>query len=236
MNRYFFTLDLDKAIDKVSMSCHTWLLSNPSPKLWPHIRHQSLPPPLDPLLVLKSSSDGNNTSSPYVKLSHHLLSRLSMRVRKVMTSWMQLVHYVPMPGTWVTCAGYVLTPHLGWYLYCTMPLSNAWVTILKRGMRKVSTKTLSQRKGLRNLVWNFSMSEMTIVPDYRKPQLTHPPRWSFRQRDMDTKGSGRQALCSQNHLSDNHRASSDEEDSRLPTRPHTHMSLPIDMPVHTSQS
>ena len=46
--------------------------------------------------------------------------------------------------------------------------------------------------------------------------------------------SGRQALHSQNHQSDDHRASSDEEDGWLPTRPH--MSLPIDMPVHRSKS
>ena len=38
----------------------------------------------------------------------------------------------------------------------------------------------------------------------------------------------------QNHPSDDHGASSDKEDSPLPTRPH--MSLPIDMPVHTSKS
>ena len=86
------------------------LLSNPSPKLWSHIRHQSLPPPLDPHLMLTSLSDGNNASSPCMKLSHHILSRQSMTVRKVMTSRMHSAHYVQMPGTWVTCAGYVLTP------------------------------------------------------------------------------------------------------------------------------
>ena len=38
----------------------------------------------------------------------------------------------------------------------------------------------------------------------------------------------------QNHPSDDHGASSDKEDGWLPTHPH--MSLPIDMPVHTSKS
>ena len=56
-----------------------------------------------------------------------------------------------MPGTWVTCEGYVLTPHLGWYLYYTMPLSNAWVSFLRGGTRKKLTKTPSQRKRLKKL-------------------------------------------------------------------------------------
>ena len=38
----------------------------------------------------------------------------------------------------------------------------------------------------------------------------------------------------QNHPSDDHGASSDKEDGWLPTHPH--LSLPIDMPVHTSKS
>ena len=157
MNKYFLPLIWTKLLMRYPCPVTPALLSNPSPKLWSHIRHQSLPPPLDPHFLLTSLSDGNNASSPYVKLSHHILSQLSMTVRKVMTSQMQSVHYVEMPGSWVTCTGYVLTPHLGWYLYYTMPLSNAWVSFLRRGTRKKSTKTPSQRKRLKNLVWNFTM-------------------------------------------------------------------------------
>ena len=163
MNKYFLPLIWTKLLMRYPCPVTPALLSNPSPKLWSHIRHQSLPLPLDPHFLLTSLSDGNNASSPYVKLSHHILSQLSMTVNKVMTSQMQSVHYVQMPGTWVTCAGYVLTQHLGWYLYYTMPLSNVWVSFLRRGTRKNSTKIPSQSKRLRNLVWNFTMSKLTMV-------------------------------------------------------------------------
>ena len=37
--------------------------------------------------------------------------------------------------------------------------------------------------------WQWSCISTHLSPGDRKPQLTHPPRWSFCQRNMDTKES-----------------------------------------------
>ena len=37
--------------------------------------------------------------------------------------------------------------------------------------------------------WQWSCISTHLSPGDRKPQLTHPPRWSFCLRNMDTKGS-----------------------------------------------
>ena len=124
-----------------------------------------------------------------IRKTHHILSQLSITVRKVMTSRMEPgspVQDTYWPCTWV---GIFITR-----CHFQTPLYHSW----KGAWQKTSTKTPSQRKRwgtwsgtsqCQNWHWQWFCISTHISPGDCKPQLTHPPRWSFCQRNMDTKGS-----------------------------------------------